>query len=677
MTEDYLEQKIIAPATRMAELVRTACGECGWRVENIWLNQLSANLRRTQRVSGLSASYEYRLLVKWGEILPNKSSWVQARVTEQEDRASEDSLTELGMKVLATLIEKASDLKEIEASVKPSETYGSARWAEIEDLEKAGYVTDKPTVGRLIIGPLGDGRLISVDREGTLKHALMIGPTGSGKSSKVIKAQAILRLEESMLITEATPGNQPPDVYSSTATWRARMGQQKIFYFNPDDLHSNQINPLDQVTTFEKAVELSSLIIDNTGRRQGGGDPMWENSERHLLTAMIIYVRGEKGHLAMVRNLMKEGPEGVGRLINAGVYEEAKREYALFVKNSTEGIRNGVASGLLQRLNLWVNPKIVKLTEKTDFDISELLTEKFTFYLAVPAQKRFIKPLAAIVFNFVLNMLLEQKPKYPVALVLDEFTNFGRIDGIEDMISMIRQRGVPILFGCQNFLQLKKVYGLDDAGILYSQTSSKFVFRAQDLETAKKVSDSLGRRTVVERKMSSSGHLTEREFGRPLMEMDELLKMQDLIVFTPECVPLKTKGFTWQDFTYATNLPAYERRLLEIDDRLTEVCAKAAKRPAWFKEPEPPIVEEAEEPNEEPEEALEETPTPTNKQTEAVEDVPKKKRSKMRPIVERERGRNVEPDPEPEPEPDKVVESVPEETENIEPEEEAESPDYD
>jgi len=91
---------------------------------------------------------------------------------------------------------------------------------------------------------------------------------------------------------------------------------------------------------------------------------MWENSERHLLTAMIIYVKGEKGHLGLVRNLMREGPSGVGRLINKGAYQEAITEYKLFEKNSTEGIRNGVASGLLQRLNLWVNPKIVKLTEK-------------------------------------------------------------------------------------------------------------------------------------------------------------------------------------------------------------------------------------------------------------------------------------------------------------------------
>jgi type IV secretory pathway TraG/TraD family ATPase VirD4 len=666
--EAFLEQKIEAPVKRMAELVRTACGEHGWRIENIWLNQLTANQRRTQRMGGLSASYEYRMIVKWGEILPDKLSYLQARVSEQEDRVSEDTLSELAMNVLESVIEKASDLEEVEAATKPSEAYGSARWAEIEDLEKAGYIVDRPERGRLIIGPVGDGRLISVDRAGTLKHALMIGPTGSGKSSKVIKAQAILRLEESMIITEATPGNQPPDVYSTTATWRARMGQQKIFYFNPDDLHSNQINPLDQVTTFEKAQDLASLIMDNTGRRQAGGDPMWENSERHLLTALLIYAKGEKGHLGMVRNLMREGPDGVGRLINKGVYLEAINEYKLFVKNSTEGIRNGVASGLMQRLNLWVNPKIVKLTEKTDFDVSDLLRDKFTFYLAVPAHKRLVKPLAALVFNFLLNILLEHKPAHPVSLVLDEFTNFGRIDGIEDLISIIRQRDIPILFGCQNFLQLKKVYGLDDAGILYSQTSSKFIFRAQDLDTAKKVSESLGRKTVVERKMSSSGHLTEREFGRPLMETDELMNLQDsLIVFTPNTPPLRTKGFTWQDFTYATNLPAYDRRLLEIDDRLTEVCAQAAIKPEWVEEVKFTYPEDAAEPKEEPKDE------PIPEPTEAKEE-PKKKRSKLRPF-ERERANTVpvsESVPEPVTEP--IVEPDAEETQETEPEDEA--PDY-
>lgn len=684
MPEANVEQKIIASSTRLAELVSTACSEIGWHVEKVWLNQLSAALRRTQRVSGLSANYEYRMRVKWGEIIPNKSSWVQVRVIEQEDRMSERALVDLGVEVLSLIAEKASDLEEAEAVATPSQKYGSARWATTEDLEKAGYITDKPGVGRLIIGPTGDGRLISVDNAGTLKHALVLGPTGSGKSSKVIKAQAVLRLEESMIITEATPGNQPPDVYSSTATWRARMGGQKIFYFNPDDLRSNQINPLDQVTTFEKALELTNLIVDNTGGKVVGGEKMWVDGERHLLSALLIYVAGEKGHLGQVRNMMREGPDGIGRLINAGVYQEAINEYKLFVKNTTEGIRNGIASGLLQRLNLWVNPKIVKLTERTDFDICDLLTEKCTFYLAVPAQKKTIKPLVSLVLNYILNTLLNQKAKHPVACVFDEFTNVGRIEGIEDLISIIRHAGIPILFGFQNLLQPKKTYGPDDAGILYSQTSTKFIFKAQDLETAKKISDSLGRETVVDRVVSDSGHLTVKEFGRPLMDASDLMNLQDLIVMTPNCPPLKTKGFTWQDFTYATNLPPYERRLLEIDDRLTRVCSEAAKPPDWAANTPPPVFteplddQEPSEPKAEEVTASEESASEEKSETPAAKGESKKTRKKPRrkpKELERAAPASAEPEHESEPEPEPDLEPVIENQDATEADEE--SPEYD
>jgi hypothetical protein len=134
--------------------------------------------------------------------------------------------------------------------------------------------------------------------------------------------------------------------------------------------------------------------------------------------------------------------------------------------------------------------------------------------------------------------------------------------------------------------------------------------------------------------MSSSGHLTEREFGRPLMETDELMAMQDaLIVTTPGIQPLMTKGYSWQDLTYATNLPAYERRVLDIDDRLTAVCERAAVDPEWVEKVElvdPEDVEES--PPEKPE----------------VKDEPKKTRSKPRP-VEKERV-HVAPLREPEPE---------------------------
>jgi len=73
----------------------------------------------------------------------------------------------------------------------------------------------------------------------------------------------------------------------------------------------------------------------------------------------------------------------------------AKDEYEAFFKDSTDNFRNGVTSGLMQRLNLWVNPKIATVD--------------------------------------------------PLFLSLDEFTNFGYIPAIAEKLTIIRHRKIAAL----------------------------------------------------------------------------------------------------------------------------------------------------------------------------------------------------------------------------------------
>ncbi len=233
-------------------------------------------------------------------------------------------------------------------------------------------------------------------------------------------------------MTEATAGNELPDLYRQTAHFRQTKGGQQIYYFNPDDLHSDRINPIDLVTSIDQAQNVANLIVQNTSKKFSGGDPIWETSERHLLTALILHVAGERGNLAMVRELMREGPNAMGEILHESKNQAAKDDYLAFFKNSTDGFRNGVTSGLMQRLNLWVNPRIVALTETTDIDLENLPNQLFTFYMAVPAQKTHLKPLAALVFNFILDQALQRHFLHPLFLSLDEFTNFGYIPAIAE-----------------------------------------------------------------------------------------------------------------------------------------------------------------------------------------------------------------------------------------------------
>jgi type IV secretion system protein VirD4 len=459
--------------------------------------------------------------------------------------------------------------------------HGSAKWATKRDLAEAGYSQSNTDPRRLILGSV-NGQRMSLTPPDTDMHALICGPTGCGKTSTVYIPNLIERIEASAIITEATAGSETPDLFEKTAGYRHKKGH-RIYKFNPDDLTSNRINPIEHVKTYDQASRVANLIIDNTSSKFGLDNQIWEQSERQLLTVCILHAVGEGGNLGMIRRWLREGAQQLYNRIMNGVVSEAKFEYDGFLKSSTEGFRHGVFSGLMQRLNLWVNPKIVALTEKTDIDIQGLKDELFSFYFAVPAQKTYLKPLASLIFNFILDLTQEQTFKHPLALYLDEFTNYGYVPGIAEKLTIIRHRNIPAMLGIQDFMQLQKVYDFKDAALLFSQPGTKIFFRPRDYETARKISNQLGRMTIMERKVNGSGHVQEHEFGRALMMADEVMALEKghAIVFTPSTHPLKIETFTWRDHQAQTAISPPTFRKLEVSEELIEQCSKTKSKPKW------------------------------------------------------------------------------------------------
>lgn len=592
-----MQLTIEAPFNRVAELARTSLARQGWRIEliNEALLQLTASLNKQERIRGTNWRYEFDAVVSWsrqGDQLVN----VIVEVNERQNQWTAQECAKRCQEILIAIEQNAGVLQNIERDREPPTTYGSARWATEQDIQRAGYIGGVEDHRRLVLGPEADHKYLTVPAADTAKHALVCGPTGCGKTSSIFIPNLIERLNTSAIVTEATAGNEPPDLYFKTAGYRQLAGKQAIYYFNPDDLSSGRINPLDAVNSIDQAQNIANLIVQNTSKKFSGGDQIWETSERHLLTALILHVAGERGHLGDVRRLMKEGPEGMGTILANSSVHTAKDEYMAFYKNSTEGFRNGVTSGLMQRLNLWVNPKIVALTETTDLDLNALSEQLFTFYMAVPAQKTHLKPLSALIFNFIVDLALQKHFKYPLYLSLDEFTNFGYIPAIAEKLTIIRHRGIAAMIGIQDYIQMEKVYGREDATLLFGQPGTKVFFRPRDLVTAKKISESLGTRTVVERKITSSGQINEREFGRPLMDAGEIMALNDqkAIVFTPATPPVLLSRFTWQQYAQATLLPPPARRTLEVDDQIRKICTETKEQADWQQKPaqSPPSVKE-------------------------------------------------------------------------------------
>jgi len=580
MASQAVERELAVAPHDMAELLVVCLTGLGWRptTVNDRLMQVIASKAR----KGRAFSFEFFAKLNWSkngegtllalEIREERNSWD----TSIECKKERDALIE-------NIVESAERLIQANAEQPKPTRYGSAKWATHEDIVQAGYWNNIEDSRRLVVSPGEDDNYVTLTPEDTAMHALVCGPTGSGKTTSIFIPNLVERSESSAIVTEATAGNEPPDLYSKTSGYRQGFGRQKIYYFNPDDLASDCINPVDAVKSYSDAQNLAKLIVENTTSKNNYGDDVWPKAETNLLTMFIAHAAALGKDLGYIRGLLREGPDDLVAEMQKSPVEAVRREYGGFHKTSREGFRYGVFASLMQRLALWVNPRVVALTSKTTIDLDSLAKEKFTFYLAVPARKSHLKPVAALIFNYVLQYAEEQHFQHPLFLSLDEFTNFGMIPGIADRLGIIRHKKIGVMLGIQDAMQLERVYGREEATIMFGQLGCRIFFRPRTIDVAERISKMAGQTTVYERKVSSTGQIQEKESGRPLIDPSEVMSLPDskMLVFTPRTSPMLMERFTWRDYEKAMAVPGVVKPIVEIDDRLVKECSESQSVQDW------------------------------------------------------------------------------------------------
>ena len=150
---------------------------------------------------------------------------------------------------------------------------------------------------------------------------------------------------------EERQSDEGPDLFLKTAGYRQKQGH-KIYYFNPDDMRSHRLNPVQGITTIRQATRLTNIIRTNTKQRESHGDQFWEDAESNLLSSLIMYAAGKNGDLAMVRQLLRGGPEQLTAMMETSNVPEARGRFKDFLQWGTDNTRTSIVIGLIQRLEL-------------------------------------------------------------------------------------------------------------------------------------------------------------------------------------------------------------------------------------------------------------------------------------------------------------------------------------
>jgi type IV secretion system protein VirD4 len=587
------------------------------------LYQILAEEKRAEQYGRDQFRYEWRLVLSWRKA--EDGMLVKVTVSEHNGSGQTSDCQKRCDAILCELKEAASRAHEVAQEYEPSTVHGAARWGNEQELKEHGYIIGKPQAVRLLLAKHGQGEYLSLPEQATYKHALVCGSTGVGKSSGFFVPNLIERLATNMLVTEATPGLEQGELYQLTSGWRKQAGHE-IYSFNPADMTSTRINPIDKVRwakpedTASEAEKLAELIIRNSSKEGARIDPTWDNSEKQLLVSLILNAAASDenySHIGAIRWMLLSGVNNIRKVMSRSRSDLAQQEFEGWLQNTSENFRFGVASGLLTKLNPWLTDQIITLTAKTDIKPDSFRDKLFTFYLSVPSRRGDMKLIASLIFNYLLDMMLEERKymKHPLALLLDEFTNFGYIQGIADVMSIIRKANIGLVLGFQDYIQLERVYSAKEAQIILSQPATQVYFR-QKFKEAKALSEALGRTTVEEYDVTDTGRVQERVMGKNLMTVDELMNLDKdyVVILTADTWPVKVKKFPPGIYDMATAYEPPERPRHEISDSIRKrgrkdkpVRKEKPKQKQQFKKPPPEKREQRQDrdrgykPKEEPE----------------------------------------------------------------------------
>jgi len=436
-----------------------------------------------------------------------------------------------------------------------ADTYGSARWAESQEVQAAGLLgTDGVVLGRYERDYL---------RHDGPEHVLCFAPTRSGKGVGLV-VPSLLTWPGSAIVHDIKGEN-----WHLTAGFRSQHG--RVLLFDPTNAKSSAYNPLLEVRRGEWEVRdvqnIADILVDPEGSLEKRNH--WEKTSHALLVGAILHVLYAETDktLAGVAALLSDPRRPIDTTLNAmmktahlgeagphPVIASAARE----LLNKSDNERSGVLSTAMSFLGLYRDPVIAEVTRRCDWRIADLVGEKAptTLYLVVPPSDiNRTKPLIRLILNQVGRRLTEDlqanSGRHRLLLMLDEFPALGRLDFFESALAFMAGYGLKSFLIAQSLNQIEKAYGPNNS--ILDNCHVRVSFATNDERTAKRVSDALGTATEMKAMKNYAGHrlapwlghlmVSRSETARPLLTPGEVMQLpsSDEIVMIAGTPPIRAK----------------------------------------------------------------------------------------------------------------------------------------
>ncbi|WP_166925516.1 conjugal transfer protein MobC [Flavobacterium poyangense] len=333
---------------------------------------------------------------------------------------------------------------------------------------------------------------------------LVPGTPGSGKSYFVIRHIITQHIAKgfSMFIYDFKFDDLTVIAYNAWLKFRHLYAVEPKFYIiNFDDLsRTHRCNPLDPaaMTDITDAAESARTILMGLNREwiKKQGD-FFVESPINFLTAVIWYLRkyndGEFCTLPHVIEMIQTDYESLFTILRTEKEIEVLINpfVSAFLNEAVDQLEGQIASAKISLAKL-SSPQLYYVLSGSDFtlDINNPSDPKIVSMGNNPQK---IQTYGAVLSLFVSRLIkqVNQKGKLKSSLIFDEFPTIY-LNNIDSLIATARSNRVSTCLGIQDFSQLRKDYGREQADVIINIVGN-IVCGQVSGDTAKQLSERFGK----------------------------------------------------------------------------------------------------------------------------------------------------------------------------------------
>lgn len=376
--------------------------------------------------------------------------------------------------------------------VKPSKLPGAAKLAQ---------TWEHLTKGISYLG-VKEGKILRYPGDLRFRHTLIIGSTGAGKTSRLIRPALAYAAKEgrSAVVIDL----KYPDVGLLGMVSVFEAYERQVIVLLPYDKRSPQLPLLRGAEDERVAQKIAEVIIPVEERE--GVTSYYANIERELLQRLIhIEATYGKGSLGQIRFVCQRGPDEIQKYIEQKA-PDAKSYFGAFFSLS-KGKQAEIAWGLVGKLKAFGDPLVDRFTSfgHGEVDLRSATKRPTLVYFGIP-QERLQDAGGQILLQLFKRYLdwvfLEESKKtgkleVPVEVFLDEFTNLGFLPRMSDNLSTMRSRRVAYVLALQSFSQGLERYREEELESIIANCNTWVIFpKALSDIDAERISKALGNTTA-------------------------------------------------------------------------------------------------------------------------------------------------------------------------------------